>query len=137
MTNKEYEESKKQIEQENFERKRRRELRNLRREGRFEFKKPSWSKTMMVAIFAICVEILIYSEVIMWRTYDLSALYALIAVPAALFGTFWSYSEKSKVENSANGIVYETAMMELKKKMEEESSDDFVSEGEEDSDAAG
>lgn len=82
-------------------------------------KKPSWTKVMMVIIVAVCIEIIIYSEVVMWLRYDLSALYALVGVPAAMFGVFWSYSEKSKAENSKGGITYDMAMKELEEKQPE------------------
>ncbi|MCC8047314.1 MAG: hypothetical protein LIP12_17810 [Clostridiales bacterium] len=79
-------------------------------------KKPSWSKLMMVVIIGVCIEIIIYSEVAMWARYDLSALYALIGVPAAMFGTFWTYCEKSKAENTKGGITYDMAMKDMEPK---------------------
>lgn len=77
---------------------------------RWTFKKPTWAKTMMVAMVLICLEIIVYSEIVMWAYWDLSALYALIGVPASMFGIFWAYCEKSKAENTKGGIVYDMAM---------------------------
>lgn len=48
-----------------------------------------------------------YAEVVMWMRFDLSALYALIGVPAAMFGVFWAYAQKSAKENTKGGIVYD------------------------------
>ncbi|MCD7882541.1 MAG: hypothetical protein LUI87_02365 [Lachnospiraceae bacterium] len=89
-------------------------------------KKPPWSKLMMVVIIAICVEIVIYSEIAMWAKDNFDALYVLLGIPAAMFGVFWSYTEKSKVENSAGGITYETAMMELGTRESERTPEDTV-----------
>ena len=60
-------------------------------------KKPAWGKAMMAVIYGLCIEIVI----------DLSALYALIGVPAAMFGVFWAYAQKSAKENTKGGIVYD------------------------------
>lgn len=73
-------------------------------------RKPAWSKVMMSVVYAICIEIIIYAEIVMWVKYDLSALYALIGVPAAMMGVFWSYAAKSKAENTKGGITYDAAM---------------------------
>ena len=46
-------------------------------------KKPAWGKAMMAVV------------------------YALIGVPAAMFGVFWAYAQKSAKENTKGGIVYD------------------------------
>lgn len=79
---------------------------------RRSFNKPSWSKVMMALMVLICVEIIIYAEVIMWTRYDLSALYALVGVAASLAAAIWAYCEKSKAENTKGGIIYDKAMQE-------------------------
>lgn len=40
-------------------------------------KKPAWGKAMMAVVYGLCIEIVIYAEVVMWMRFDLSALYAL------------------------------------------------------------
>ena len=79
---------------------------------RRSFKKPAWAKIMMAAMVLICLEIIVYAEVVMWKHYDLSALYALVGVAASLSLAIWAYCEKSKAENTKGGIVYEKAMQE-------------------------
>lgn len=79
---------------------------------RRSFNKPSWSKVMMALMVLICVEIIIYAEVIMWTRYDLSALYALVGVAVSLAAAIWAYCEKSKAENTKGGIIYDKAMQE-------------------------
>lgn len=73
-------------------------------------KKPSWGKIMMAVVFGLCIEIVLYAEAVMWVKSDISALYALIGVPAAMVGTFWAYASKSKAENTEGGITYDMAM---------------------------
>lgn len=70
-------------------------------------KKPAWGKAMMAVVYGLCIEIVIYAEFVMWMRFDLSALYALIGVPAAMFGVFWAYAQKSAKENTKGGIVYD------------------------------
>lgn len=78
------------------------------------FKKPAWSKIMLAVMVLICLEIIVYAEIVMWKHYDLSALYALVGVAASLAAAIWAYCEKSKAENTKGGIIYETAMQENK-----------------------
>lgn len=77
---------------------------------RKSFKKPAWSKVIMVVMVIICLEIIIYTEVVMWTRHDLTALYALVGVAASLAAAIWAYCEKSKAENTKGGIVYDSAM---------------------------
>lgn len=77
---------------------------------RRSFKKPAWCKVIMVAMVIICLEIIIYTEVVMWTRGDLSALYALVGVAASLAAAIWAYCEKSKAENTKGGIVYDAAL---------------------------
>lgn len=78
--------------------------------------KPAWGKAMMVVIYAICIEIVIYAEIVMWVHFDLSALYVLIGVPAAMFSVFWAYAQKSAKENTKGGIVYDMNMLQTENK---------------------
>lgn len=73
-------------------------------------KKLAWSKILMVIMIALCGEIIIYTEVIMWITWDTSSLYALVGVAASLAASIWAYCEKSKAENTKGGITYDVAM---------------------------
>lgn len=77
-------------------------------------KKMSASKIILAIILLICLEIIIYSEIIMGINHDLSALYVLMGIPAAMCGTAWAYFTKAKAENTEGGITYETAMAEIK-----------------------
>lgn len=134
MTNKEYEVRKRRIELENRDLKRKRELKELRGKYRTKFKRPSTSKLALLAVFVICLEILIFAECFMWQFQDSTALYALIGVPVSLMPVLISYYNKSKAENCESGIVYEMAMLD---RMEEENASINENEGVEDESAVG
>lgn len=61
----------------------------------------------------LCVQIVAFCEYAMMTLCDTSALYVLIGIPAALAPIIWGYYSKSKAENTAGGIVYDTAMAEI------------------------
>ena len=111
----------KQIEIDNLEK----EYRDIEDEARYKKgkKKLSASKLMMIGIILLCLEIVIFSEWIM-ATRDTSALYVLLGIPAALAASFWAYASKSKAENTEGGIVYETAMEELRQQERDNEIDD-------------
>lgn len=73
-------------------------------------KKLAWSKIMMIVMIIICVQIIVFSEWIMWLYADLSSLYALVGIAAALAASVWAYCDKSKAENTKGGIVYDSAL---------------------------
>lgn len=77
-------------------------------------KKWSTSKIVLLVVFIICIEILIFAEIMMNKYGDLSAMYALIGVPTTLVPIIISYYHKSAKENSQFGITYEMAMLEKK-----------------------
>lgn len=75
-------------------------------------KKFSTSKIALWCVIVICIQIIIFAEYAMLKTGDLSSMYVLIGIPAALAPTMLGYLSKSKAENSVGGITYETAMRE-------------------------
>lgn len=93
------------------------EYREIERKAIEEFKKPrkhiAASKIFMIVMFLLSLQIIIYSEWLMYRFGDTSALYTLIGIPAALTAALWSYNMKSKAENTKDGLIYEKAMMEM------------------------
>lgn len=78
-------------------------------------KLPSTSKLVLLIVFLMCIEILIFSQYAMLKLGDISAMYTLIGVPVALVPVCLGYFWKSKHENTASGITYEMAMRELDK----------------------
>ena len=122
MTNKEYKDQLREAKAESLDNKRQQELERER--NRYKKKEVSTSKLALFATFAVCIEILIFSEVAMLVTGDISALYSLIAVPATLVPTLLSYYNKSKVENSQNGITYEMALRNMGPTTTEEVTED-------------
>ena len=80
---------------------------------RFNLKKPNTSKLIVFVVFAICLQILWFSEHMISLTGDTSYMYALIGIPAALIPTILGYYAKASKENQVGGITYDTAMCNL------------------------
>lgn len=93
-------------------RKRKQLLKAERKKYRRTFRKPPTSKLLLWADFLICLEILIYCEVAYFRYQDIGFLAALVGVPITLAPIAHDYYKKSTAENTAGGIVYETAMQD-------------------------
>lgn len=83
------------------------ELRNIEsgyRETEEEAMKPrkklEESKIYIRLMFVLTLEIILFAEFVMFRTGDLSALYALIGISATLAASLFAYFSKAKLENS-------------------------------------
>lgn len=113
ISEKEFETLMDEIKKDNLSKERKRKLKEEKRKHQFKFKIPSTSKLILVAVFLLCIEIIIFSEYAMIATGDASAMYVLIGVPATLVPTLLGYFNKSKKENSTGGIIYEKTMHEL------------------------
>ena len=113
MTKQEYELELKKIKEKNQQIKMRQNLKAAKIK-RFQFKKLNTSKLIVFVVFAICLQILWFSEHMISLTGDTSYMYALIGIPAALIPTVISYFNKAKIENTSDsGYVYEARMAEL------------------------
>ena len=86
--------------------------------------KLSFSKMAFIFMIVNCTVIEIYALVVMVIFGDLSSLTTLIAAVVGECVSFISYEYKSMKENSAQGIVYESAMKKLEKELE--NNDDAV-----------
>ena len=75
-------------------------------------KKLTTSKLALLIMFFIVFEIVIFTELLMYKTQDLSALYVLIGIPATMILPLWRYYAKSQVQNAQGGITYAMAMKE-------------------------
>ena len=128
MTQEDYESKLRKIKIDNKSRERKYKLREEKRKykSKFGFKLPSTSKLVLMVVFLICIEILIFSQYAMIKTGDISAMYTLIGVPVALVPVCLGYYWKSKHENTASGIVYETTMAQLNQQNENTNVDESV-----------
>lgn len=73
-------------------------------------KKMSASKMYMILMLTIAVEIVVFIEWVTIHTGDTSCLYVLASIPVTtLVPSLLSYFKKSRIENSAGGIVYDAA----------------------------
>ena len=79
----------------------------------------STSKLILVAVLLLNLQIIYFVEKAIMTYGDLSALYALIAIPATLIPTVWAYFSKAKAENCAGGITYDSAMEQLRQSSSE------------------
>lgn len=81
-------------------------------------KKPwTFTKSLMAFIIANCTLIEIYALVIMWRTFDLSALPTLITTVVGECIITLGYMAKSTVENKVGGITYDSVMEEVRSRI--------------------
>lgn len=110
LSEKEYKKKLKKIQEKNESKERKELLKAEKHKFKQKRKKMSTSKVALAVMFLICVEIIIFSEWVMYNLKDMTALYALIGVPVALAPVIWGYYSKSKAENTKGGITYETAM---------------------------
>ena len=77
-------------------------------------KKIPFHKIVVGYLFLILNVVLIYAFVAMWHFADLTHLGLIITDIAAQVVTFLIYSRHSTAENTAGGIVFESAMQEIK-----------------------
>ena len=74
----------------------------------------SFSKIAVIFIFINCFIIELYSMVVMVLFHDLTSLGSLVMAVLGQCVSLMGYFIKSTKENTSQGIVYETAMYELK-----------------------
>lgn len=86
----------------------------------------STSKLILLGMILLCLQIVFFCEYAMLTLGDTSAMYVLIGIPAALAPIIWGYYGKSKAENVAGGIVYESAMAEMRTKDKDEPADSIA-----------
>ena len=85
----------------------------------------SASKLVLLGAVILCVQITLFCEFMMWKTMDLSSMYVLIGIVPSLSGVILGYYLKSKSENTVGGIIFETAMEELRRHGSVESTDEL------------
>ena len=112
LTSREYELELKKIKAQNRQIEMKRNLKAAKVK-RFNLKKPNTSKLIVFVVFAICLQILWFSEHMISLTGDTSYMYALIGIPAALIPTILGYYAKVSKENQVGGIFYVTLICNL------------------------
>lgn len=118
MTSREYELELKKIKAQNRQIEMKRNLKAAKVK-RFNIPRVSTSKLILVAVLLLNLQIIYFVEKAIMTYGDLSALYALIAIPATLIPTVWAYFSKAKAENCAGGITYDSAMEQLRQSSSE------------------
>ena len=92
----------------------------IKNRGKSEKKKLSMSKRLTLFLFLNCTIIELFTLYITYKSFetgmgDLSALHILITAVVSEVIAFAIYSIKSLKQNTAGGIVYETAMLDYGK----------------------
>lgn len=93
----------------------RRKLYEIKHSNDAEKKIPT-HKIITFYLFVLFNIILIYALVAMWHFADLTHLGVIIADIGAQILTFFIYSHHSTAQNTSGGIVYDTAMFEMRNK---------------------
>lgn len=125
ISEKEYAIKLEKIQKDNLAKERAKKLKEEKKKGQVKHKLPSVSKMVLLGMIILCIQIVIFCEYIMVSLGDTSALYVLIGIPAALSPIIWGYFSKSKAENTAGGIVYDTVMAEIQAEHDIDSTDDY------------
>lgn len=113
MSEKEFNKKLREIQKEN------QSLRRIERleKEKYRLKKPKkkiqTSKLALWFMFFVIFQVVLFTEYIMFKTQDLSALYVLIGIPATMVVPLWKYYSKSEAENTRGGIVYDAAMKQM------------------------
>lgn len=114
MTKQEYEEKLHKIRLKNQQKRRKQQLKDEKKKYKKKKKLPPTSKLILIGAVILSLQIILFCEYMMWKTGDLIALCALVGIAASLTLVVTSYNKKACAENTAGGIVYETAMQNLK-----------------------
>ena len=112
ISEKEFDSRLKNIQEKNKSKERKRILKAEKSKYHAKIKLPSTSKIVLLVVFLLCIEIIIFSQYAMLALADTSAMYVLIGVPTTLVPTIIAYYNKSRIENSKGGITYDMAMLE-------------------------
>ena len=115
MTDDKFNKKLKRLKDKNIEIKQNQKLEKEKYKYKQKRKPPSASKLVFLGTIILCVQITIFCEYMMWRTMDLSSMYVLIGIVPSLSGVILGYYLKSKSENTVGGIIFETAMEELRR----------------------
>lgn len=110
MTEEEFQSRLLKIQSRNLSKARKARLKKEKEKYKPKRKLPSTSKLILLIVFLLCIEIIIFSEYAMLVLGDASAMYVLIGVPTTLVPTVISYYNKSRAENTVGGITFETVM---------------------------
>ena len=103
----------KKAKRKNLSKERKRLLKNERRKHWPKMKKPSTGKIALWAGFFMMLEVIIFCQYLALKTYDAAPLVGVVSAIGGWMSMFFSYNKKSSIENSKDGIIYETAMAAL------------------------
>lgn len=111
MSDAKYQMKMQKIKKQNESRERKRKLREERMKYFPRFNKPPTSKLALWAGFLLMLEIIIFCQYLAIKNNDTTPLVGVVGGIGGWMSMFFSYNKKSTVENSRNGIIFETAML--------------------------
>lgn len=111
MTKNQYDSKLAKLQKRNESIERRRRLREERMKYWPKFNMPPTSKIALWAGFLLMLEIIIFCQYFAIKTCDPTPLVGVVGAIGGWMSMFFSYNKKSTVENSKNGIIFETAML--------------------------
>lgn len=114
MTKSQYDSKLAKVQKRNETIERRKKLREERMKYWPKFILPSTSKIVLFISGIICVDVLSFCKHMIESTGDTNALYAMVTALFTFMGIVLGYFIKSTKENTKSGIVYETAMANIK-----------------------
>ena len=113
MTKNQYDSKLAKIQKRNESIERKRKLREERMKYFPRFNKPPTSKIALWAGFLLIFEVIVFCQYLAIKLNDTSPLVAAIGAIGGWMMMFFSYNKKSTVENSRDGIIFETAMAQI------------------------
>ena len=119
MSEKEFNSRLEKIQAKNLTKERRKKLKLEKSKYRPKCKLPSTSKLVLFGSILLCLEIVIFCEYMMLSYGDTSSILALVGLPATLAPVILGYYSKAKSENTAGGITYDMAMLNVNQNDEE------------------
>lgn len=111
MTKNQYDSKLAKLQKRNENIERRRRLREERMKYWPKFNMPPTSKIALWAGFLLMLEVIIFCQYFAIKTYDPTPLVGVVGGIGGWMSMFFSYNKKSTVENSRDGIIFETAML--------------------------
>ena len=112
MTKSQYDSKLAKLQKRNESIERKRKLREERMKYFPKFNMPPTSKIALWAGFLLMLEVIIFCQYLAIKNCDSTPLVGVVGGIGGWMSMFFSYNKKSTVENSRNGIIFETAMLE-------------------------
>ncbi len=99
MSDKEYYEKMSRAREISKTRRRKQKLKEVRNEGKRKFKPPTTTKVLLFIVVGLCIEMIIFGQVMSWRTGDAMSISSYLTIGGTLITVGCTYMFKSLKEN--------------------------------------